>query len=172
MSTQRKDPKVRQPRRKDLPPGPKEWPVIGRALPLLRDPLGLFQQAAARGDVSTVSVKRIPLRLVNHPEVNREAMATNRQRMGRGSATFEVFGWFQGKGVSASDGAYHRQQRRIMQLLFHWNQVEGYGQAIGEIAEQTAGVADSLAVSRTLRCCCGLGSTKRVAKADVSVKVV
>ena len=86
MSTQRKDPKVRRPRRKDLPPGPRDWPVIGQALPLLRDPLGLFQQAAARGEVAAVAVKRIPLRLVNHPELNWEAMVTNHQRMGRGSA--------------------------------------------------------------------------------------
>ncbi len=138
MSTQRKDPKVRRPRRKDLPRGPREWPVIGQALSLLRDPLGLFQRAAAHGDVSTVSVRPIPLCLVNHPELNREAMVTNHQRTGRGSATFEVFGWFLGRGVSASDGAYHRQQRRIMQPLFHRNRINGYGQAIYEVAEKTA----------------------------------
>ena len=124
--------------RPNLPPGPAELPVIGQALRLRRDIIGLFREAAAYGDVSTASVNPMTICLVNHPALNREVLVTHHRTVSRGQASFQVFRWLMGHGVATSTGSAHLAQRRLMQPQFHRRHIEGYGQSMTEMALRRA----------------------------------
>ena len=68
--------------RAELPPGPSVLPFVGQAFRLRFNLIGLLQEAATYGDVSTVSAKPILIYLVNHPELNREVLVTSHQKTG------------------------------------------------------------------------------------------
>ena len=123
-------------RRADLPPGPPETPLIGKALRIRNDFVGLVREAAAYGDVSTVSVKPILICLVNHPELIREFLVINHRKTAKGAAIRETLRWMWGDGLLASIGAFHRKQRRLMQPRFHRRYIERYAEAMTEMASR------------------------------------
>lgn len=125
-------------RRADLPPGPSELPLVGQAFRLRSDLIGLLQDAAACGDVSTVSVRPVLICLVNHPELNREVLVTSRRKARRGSAAFEPMRWMLGNGLTVSTGAFHLRQRRVMQPRFHRRFIEKYAESMTEISSRTS----------------------------------
>lgn len=118
----------------ELPPGPSELPFVGQAFRIRNDLVGLIQEAATYGDVSTVAVKPILIFLVNHPELNREFLVANRLKTGRGSTAFEAIRWMMGAGLTASTGAFHLKQRRMIQPRFHRQLIEGYAAAMTELS--------------------------------------
>lgn len=124
-----------QPRvsRDRLPPGPPELPVVGQAFRYLRDPIGFMTEAAAYGDLTTLSVKPALLYLVTHPDLIRDIMVTHHQRVGRGPNT-EVLKWVMGESLVTADGPDHLQQRRMMQPQFHRSRVDGYGAVMQQYA--------------------------------------
>ena len=122
-------------RRDRLPPGPPELPVVGQAFRYLRDPIGFMQQAAAYGDLVTLSVKPALLYLVTHPDLIRDIVVTHHRKVGRGPNT-EVLKWVMGDSLVTADGADHLQQRRMMQPQFHHSRVDGYGALMQQYAAQ------------------------------------
>ena len=120
--------------RADLPPGPPEMPIIGQAFRLRNDFVGLIREAAACGDVSTVSVNPILICLVNHPELNREVLVTSHLKTGRGAIAFETVRWMMGSGLTASTGAFHVKQRRLIQPRFHRRYIDKYAEAMTEMS--------------------------------------
>ncbi len=96
-------------RRADLPPGPPEMPLVGQAFRIRNDFLGLVRDAAACGDLSTVSVKPIPLCLVNCPDLIREVLVTSHRKTAKGAIAFETVRWMWGDGLLASTGGFHRK---------------------------------------------------------------
>ena len=125
-------------RRSELPPGPSEIPFIGQAFRLRRDFVGLLREAATYGDISTVSVNPILICLVNHPELNREVLVTNHLKTERGATAFEAIRWMMGDGLTASTGAFHLRQRRMIQPRFHHRYIEHYAGAMTEMASRKA----------------------------------
>ena len=111
--------------RADLPPGPPEWPVIGQTLRYVRNPLGLMQEAAAYGDLVTMSVKPALLYLVNHPDLIRDILVTHHRCLDRGPNT-EVMKYLTGEGLVTAVGAEHLRQRRLLQPRFHHSRIDGY----------------------------------------------
>ena len=122
--------------RAELPPGPSEMPIIGQAFRLRNDFVGLLREAATYGDVSTVSTNPILICLVNHPELNREVLVTNHLRTGRGATAFETIRWMMGDGLTASTGAFHLKQRRLMQPRFHRRYIQRYAEAMTEFSSR------------------------------------
>ena len=122
--------------RAELPPGPSEMPIIGQAFRLRNDFVGLLREAATHGDVSTVSVNPILIYLVNHPDLNREVLVTNHLRTGRGATAFETVRWMMGDGLTASTGAFHLRQRRLIQPRFHHRYIEHYAETMTEISSR------------------------------------
>ena len=120
----------------ELPPGPSELPLVGQAFRLKNDFVGLLREAATYGDVSTVSVKPILIYLVNHPDLNREVLVTSHQMTGRGVTAFEIVRWMMGDGLTASTGAFHLRQRRLIQPRFHRRYIDHYAGAMTEIASR------------------------------------
>ncbi|MCY4584012.1 MAG: cytochrome P450, partial [Chloroflexi bacterium] len=117
-----------------LPPGPSELPLIGQARRLRGDLIGLLQECATYGDVSTVSVNPLLICLVNHPELNREVLVTNHQKTIRGRTAFEVLCWLMGNSVTTANGAYHLKQRRLIQPQFHRRRIENYAEIMTDFA--------------------------------------
>ena len=121
--------------RADLPPGPSELPIVGQAFRIRNDLVGLIQESATYGDISTVAVKPILICLVNHPDLNREVLvAAGRDKTGRGSTAFETIRWMMGYGLTASTGAFHLKQQRMIQPRFHRQRIDGYAAAVTELS--------------------------------------
>ena len=130
--------------RGELPPGPSELPVIGQALRLRKDFIGLLREAKNYGDISTVSVKPLTICLTNHPELNRDVLVTHHRTVARGQTSSRVFRWLIGNGVATSNSSDHLAQRRLMQPQFHRRHIENYAQSMTEIAAhgQRSGVTE------------------------------
>jgi len=122
--------------RADLPPGPPEMPLIGKAFRIRNDLIGLVREAAAYGDVSTVSVNPILLCLVNNPELIREVVVTSQRRTSKDPTAIETVRWMWGNGLLASTGAFHLKQRRLIQPRFHRKYIERYAEAMTEMSSR------------------------------------
>ncbi len=123
--------------RSQLPPGPPELPIVGQTLRYLRDPIGLMEEAAEYGDLVTMSVKPWLVYLVNHPDLVREVLVTNHQRVGRWR-NVEAMKYLMGDGLLTCDGPAHRRQRRLMQPAFHQQQIESFSEIMTRYALQRA----------------------------------
>ena len=132
----RPDPARPSIKRTELPPGPSGLPLVGQAFRLRFDLIGLLQEAATYGDVSTVAVNPILIYLVNHPELNREILVTQHQKTGRSATAFETVRWMMGDGLVASTGAFHLKQRRLIQPRFHRRYIDKYAAAMTEISSR------------------------------------
>ena len=121
--------------RRALPPGPPEPPVIGQSLRYVRDPIGIMQEAAAYGDLTTMSTRPALVYLVTHPDLIRELFVTNHLKVGRGRNT-ETLQYLMGQGLVTSDGALHLRQRRLMQPQFHQRRVAGYARIMADYAHR------------------------------------
>ena len=119
--------------RSELPPGPRELPIIGQTLRYLRDPIRFMEEAAAYGDLVTMSVKPALLLLVNHPDLIREIVVTKHQLLGRGPNA-EILKYAMGDGLVTARGDDHLRQRRLMQPKFHRSRIDGYGQVMQDYA--------------------------------------
>ena len=121
--------------RADLPPGPRELPVVGQSFRYISDVIGLMQEAATYGDLVTVSVKPELVYLVNHPELVRELLVVNHRSVGRGRLT-HTLRYLLGLGLVTSDGPLHLRQRRLMQPQFHHRRIASYGQVMTDFTRR------------------------------------
>ncbi len=118
-----------------LPPGPPELPVVGQLFRYWLDPVGLMKVAAGYGDLVTMSVKPWLVYLVNHPELIRELLVANHQRIGRWR-NVEAMKYLMGDGLVTSEDPLHLTQRRLMQPVFHQQQIKGYATIMTDHAVQ------------------------------------
>ena len=123
-------------RRADLPPGPPEMPLIGKAFRIRNDFVGLLREATTYGDVSTASVNPILICVVNHPELIREVLVASHRIIGRGGPGSATVRWMWGDGLLASTGAFHLRQRRLIQPRFHRRYIEKYAGAMTEMSSR------------------------------------
>ncbi len=120
--------------RSALPPGPPELPIIGQTLRLMRDPIGLMVDAATYGDLATLSIRPALVYLINHPDLIRDVIVTNHQKVDRGPNT-EVMKLLTGNGLITAVGADHLRQRRLIQPSLQRHRFEPYAETMLEYAE-------------------------------------
>ncbi len=120
--------------RKSLPPGPRELPFIGQTLRFMRDPIALMQEGSRYGDLVTLSTKPALVYLVNHPDLIREVIVTNHQKVERGPNT-EVMKLLTGNGLITATGADHLRQRRLIQPSLQRARIERYAETMAAYAE-------------------------------------
>lgn len=123
--------------RKQLPPGPSEWPLVGQSFQFLNDPVKLMQETSAYGDLATLSVKPMLMYQLNHPKLIHEVFVTQDRRVGRGHYT-EALKYLMGEGLVTSDDPLHLRQRRLMQPQFHRRRIAGYGEIMVDYAQRHA----------------------------------
>ena len=128
--------------RKSLPPGPSELPFIGQSMRYVLNPIRLMTDAAEYGDLVTLSTKPALVYLINHPDLIREVVVTNHQKVDRGPNT-EVMKLLTGNGLITAVGSDHLRQRRLIQSSLQRQRVEGYAETMQAFAEShQAGWAD------------------------------
>ncbi len=121
--------------RAQLPPGPRELPVVGQTFRYITDFLGLMRESAGYGDLVTMSTKPIVAFLVNHPDLIEELFVTNHRSVGRGWTT-AAWQDLLGLGLVTSDDPLHLRQRRLMQPQFNHRRIAGYAEIMTDFARR------------------------------------
>ena len=119
--------------RKTLPPGPRELPLVGQTFRYMWNPIGFMQGASKYGDLVTLSIKPALVYLVNHPDLIRDLIVTNHQKVDRGPNT-EVMKLLTGNGLITATGADHLRQRRLIQPSLRRDRIERYAETMQSYA--------------------------------------
>jgi len=113
---------------------PGALPVLGH-LPWLRwRPLEFLDRQRAYGAVTTFVLRRRPAYLVNEPDLVWRLLTELSGQVGRGT-TGDKTRALTGNGLGSSDGEFHRQQRRLVQPVFHHERIASYVPLLRQAAE-------------------------------------
>ncbi len=116
-----------------LPPGPRELPLVGQTFRYMWNPIGFMREASKYGDLVTLSIKPALVYLVNHPDLIRDLIVTNHQKVDRGPNT-EVMKLLTGNGLITATGADHLRQRRLIQPSLRRDRIERYAETMQSYA--------------------------------------
>ena len=119
-----------------LPPGPR-LTSLHALRALRRDPIGLFTLAASFGDVSYVHLPRVPLYVLNHPDLVRDVLVASHADFRKGP-TMDAARRMLGENLLTSEGANHRRQRRLIQPIFHHERIAGYATTMVGLGDRAA----------------------------------
>ncbi|MGC0419480.1 cytochrome P450 [Embleya sp. AB8] len=119
-------------------PTVRGWPLLGSAVPLVRDPLGFFGSLRSRGPVVTIRIGPQTMYVVNDPALVRQVLVDQAHSFDKGRQYDKLRPWW-GNGLANSEGDFHRRQRRLMQPAFHRRQIAAYVPAMREVAEERIG---------------------------------
>ena len=118
--------------------------MIVRALPDLgdvtavfnADPLAFLQATLGHGDVLQFTLAGERYTLFHHPDAIHDILVTHADKFGRTAFTRQTLGAFLGAGLLVSDGALHREQRRLLQPAFHHRALQTYTAVMHRHAER------------------------------------
>lgn len=99
------------------PPGP-EFAPFAALRAFRRDPIALLEHAATFGDLTYLRLPRTDTYLVNHPDLARELFVTHGRWVGKGP-TIRAARLVLGDGLLTSEEPAHRDQRRLLNPVFH-----------------------------------------------------
>ncbi|MFG2115305.1 cytochrome P450 [Streptomyces sp. NPDC048718] len=116
-----------------VPTAPGALPLLGHALPLLRDPVGLLQSIRAYGDIVRVRIGPAQVYVLNSPALVRQVLAADVETYRKGSFN-ERFRPYQGDSLFTIDGPGHRRRRRVVQPAFHRDRLKTYAEVMREVA--------------------------------------
>lgn len=124
------------------PPGPRTWPPLRLFWQMQRDPLAFFTGLAHDyGDIAYFRAGPRSIYLLNHPDLIQDVLVTHDRKFQK-SLALQRAKRVLGEGLLTSEGAYHLQQRRLLQPLFHRRQIATYAESMvrhaARLAEPTA----------------------------------
>lgn len=109
------------------------------ALNLLRkDPIGMLERAAAAGDVVSVPTPRFSTFVLNRPDLVWDVLATGNHDFMKGP-TMQVAKRLIGENLLTSEGEVHKQQRRLIQPIFHHERIAAYAAQMVELGGRAMG---------------------------------
>ncbi|MEV2248431.1 cytochrome P450 [Streptomyces sp. NPDC049970] len=127
---------------KHLPPtAPGRLPLVGHALPLIRDRLAYVQKLRSYGPVVRIDVGPKPIVVVNSHELLQEVLTRRSQHFNKG-LLFEKLKLFGGDPLPVAEGKQHLNRRRMMSPALHREQVKGYVEMMRETVEPTISAWD------------------------------
>jgi len=120
------------------PPSHDGHPIIGNTYQLVRQQGGLFEEAAANGDIVRLRLLGFGnLYQVNHPDIVEEIL-TDRDRFVKASQSREDLGDLLGQGLVLSEGELWERQRQRIQPAFYMEQIADYTESMVSAVEQAA----------------------------------
>ncbi len=123
-----------------LRPVPRPLPVVGHALHLLVRPRQFLESLYGCGDIVEVRLAKTPGYLICAPELVWEMVSSHSDVFIKGGPLTETFRTVFGNGIVASNGPFHRRQRRMLRPAFERSRIAAY---CGEFATVAAAAADS-----------------------------
>ena len=118
-----------------LPPGPKGLPVLGSALSLRRDVLGMLTRVAREyGDIAHIPLLLQSRILVSSPAWIEDLIVRQPQKFDKGPGLKDASRRLLGQGLLTSEGELWRRQRRLAQPAFHRQRIGEYAQVMVEQA--------------------------------------
>jgi cytochrome P450 len=135
MASTRATPAIQIPANGALPPGPKGLPVLGSALSLRRDVLGMLTRVAREyGDIAHIPLLLQSRILVSSPEWIEDLIVRQPQKFDKGPGLKDASRRLLGQGLLTSEGELWRRQRRLAQPAFHRQRIAEYAQVMVEQA--------------------------------------
>ncbi|MFF3752537.1 cytochrome P450 [Streptomyces sp. NPDC002018] len=118
-----------------VPPiAPRRVPLIGHALPLLRNRLEYVQRLRAHGPVVRLTVGPKSITVINSHELLQEMLTSKSDHFNKG-LLFDKLKIFGGDPLPVAEGKKHLNRRRMMQPALHRKQVAGYITTMRDTAE-------------------------------------
>lgn len=130
----------------DFGVAPRALPVLGHALPLLRDPLGFLTALPGHGDLVRVRVGPYRAVVVCDPELTRQVLCDDRT-FDKGGPLYDRIRELTGNGLASCPYSDHRRQRRLLQPAFHPARMPGYA---GTMRRQVLAVTGAWADGETV----------------------
>lgn len=120
------------------PPTVKTDLIGGHFLTFRKNPVSFLQNMATLGDVTTFRMGKIPVFLINHPDLIRDLLVTNHSKFIKGRALQRAKGLL-GEGLLTSEKEFHLRQRRMIQPAFHRSRINEYAKAMIEFSDKLSG---------------------------------
>jgi cytochrome P450 len=158
----------------DVPLMPGGQRVLGHALEFGRDPLALFQQARAHGDVVRIRFGPFRVYVLNSPGAIRQALTGEARKLSKG-LNFGRTKRLIGNGLVMSEGESHQRQRRLMQPAFHRAEIARYVIAMRDVAVPRISAwpdGETLALDREMRSITLTVLTRTLLSSDVGADVI
>lgn len=109
-----------------VPPyAPGRVPLIGHAVPLLRNRLAFLQSLRKHGPIVRISVGPKAVTVINSPNLLQEMLTTQSKYFSKG-LLFEKLKLFGKDALPVAEGSRHLTRRRLMQPAFHHRQIDTY----------------------------------------------
>jgi len=112
-------------------------PVVGSLFEHKRDRLTLYLRVTQEcGDVGSFHFGPFPLVIFNTSEYVHSIFVEHAYDFDKGEATHNAFRPVIGNGIFASEGAFHRRQRKLIAPAFQPRQITGYADTMVKYSEQ------------------------------------
>lgn len=117
---------------------PRALPIVGHALAMRRDPLGLITRLAdEHGGMAPLSIGPLSGYLVSEPELVGEVLVSKQKHYTRQTRVYRAMGRFLGQGILTTEGEDWRVHRRIVQPAFSKQRLTSFADAIARIGAET-----------------------------------
>ena len=124
-----------KPQLQNSPPTvPTDW-IGGHFRSFRKAPTEFLTKMSKFGDVSTFRIGKIPVFLVNHPDLIRDLLVTNHSKFIKGRA-LQRAKTLLGEGLLTSEKEFHLRQRRMIQPVFHRQRIAEYAKTMIEFGEK------------------------------------
>jgi cytochrome P450 len=119
-----------------VPPGPKGHWLTGNLTQFRRDRLGFLDECARRyGDIVSIRLGPMKIRLLNHPDLVEEVLVTKNRHFIKHFALRQAKRTL-GNGLLTSEGDFWLGQRRLAQPAFHRERIAAYSEVMVRFTER------------------------------------
>lgn len=133
-----------------LPPLLPSTKLLGHLSRFRDDPLGLFVEGRAAGDIVRVRVANRYFNLVYHPEAIHQILVSNHQNYVKQTRGYQALRRILGNGLVTSEGDFWRRQRRIAQPAFNHRRLGGFADTMVRATNDLSAIWDRAAVGGTV----------------------
>ncbi len=103
-----------------------------------KSPIKFLEMLSKLGDVTTFRMGKMPVYLVNHPDLARDVLVVNAHKFIKGRALQRAKNLL-GEGLLTSEKEFHLRQRRLAQPAFHRSRIAIYAKAMIDYGEKMSG---------------------------------